>query len=199
MASEYPEACKSIKFVDVDFPDLIHQKCSKLFETESLMDLIPDASNRRTRDGIPLSSQRYTAIACDLGNVKRLEELFDVLDLSTSRILFIAEVSMTYMRVEKADAIVAWAARFPYGRQSPLLLFVNRLMFVISSFLSSRAVPTRWSTASVRANNAYPLHQAAQPSASSSTISITGPSKEKISQSWLVARRSLKLVGRLVC
>lgn len=64
-----------------------------------------------------LQSDQYLQIGCDL---RQLSELSDVLasavDIEKFLILCTAEVSITYMNVEAADAVVKWASNLPNSR-----------------------------------------------------------------------------------
>lgn len=69
----------------------------------------PKASSRSTR----FSSERYVAIGCDLRQLAALKEaLVREVDILNRAVLFVAEVSITYMDVEAADTVIRWAAGF---------------------------------------------------------------------------------------
>jgi tRNA wybutosine-synthesizing protein 4 len=63
-----------------------------------------------------LQSDQYLQVGCDL---RELSELLGILDSSVDidecLILCTAEVSITYMNVEAADALVRWASDLPGG------------------------------------------------------------------------------------
>ena len=51
------------------------------------------------------------ALGCDLANVNKLSEaLENEIDLESCLILFIAEVSVTYMEVAAADSLIRWTS-----------------------------------------------------------------------------------------
>ncbi|KKA22250.1 Leucine carboxyl methyltransferase family [Rasamsonia emersonii CBS 393.64] len=59
----------------------------------------------------------YIGIGCDLKNLKKLEEaLKSEIGTSPSSILCIAEVSLTYMDVESADALISWIPTLGEGQ-----------------------------------------------------------------------------------
>ena len=68
------------------------------------------------------------ALGCDLGESNRLDELLaGIIDIPRSLILCIAEVSMTYMDVKSADALIEWAAHYDNGmRGHPFRVSSNR-------------------------------------------------------------------------
>lgn len=56
------------------------------------------------------------AIGCDLTDIYKLDQaLAKVFDLQNYELLCIAEVSVTYMEVAAADALIRWASHFPNG------------------------------------------------------------------------------------
>lgn len=68
-------------------------------------------------DDILLSSDQYIQIGCDLRDLTRLDNaLKSLLDLSGSQLLFVAEVSITYMEAEHADNLIQWASGLPSGK-----------------------------------------------------------------------------------
>ena len=56
------------------------------------------------------------AVGCDLRDLEQLEcALSEELELSKCTFLLTAEVSVTYMDVEAADALIAWAVKLKDG------------------------------------------------------------------------------------
>lgn len=65
---------------------------------------------------ILLRSDQYLQVGCDLRDLHLLEmTLASIMDLHNSVILFTAEVSITYMNVKAADALINWASALPEG------------------------------------------------------------------------------------
>jgi tRNA wybutosine-synthesizing protein 4 len=65
---------------------------------------------------ILLRSDQYLQVGCDLRDLYLLEKtLTSILDLQNCVILFTAEVSITYMNVKAADALIKWANALPEG------------------------------------------------------------------------------------
>lgn len=63
-----------------------------------------------------LRSERYCQLACDLRDLKSLRaSLQSLLELSKSDVLFVAEVSITYMDTASADALIQWASSIGQG------------------------------------------------------------------------------------
>ena len=65
-----------------------------------------------------MKGSHYSALGCDLTDTARLERLLkDHIDISKCMILCTAEVSMTYMETEAADALLEWAAQYDDSRR----------------------------------------------------------------------------------
>lgn len=113
--SRYPNECVAVKFVDVDYKDLmlkkreIVQRTDELYATLSGV-VVPEEGN------VLLRSDQYLQLGCDLRDVSCLQQsLAAVLDILTCDVLFAAEVSITYMNVDAADALIGWASTLPSG------------------------------------------------------------------------------------
>ncbi|KAJ2901266.1 leucine carboxyl methyltransferase [Zalerion maritima] len=106
-----PKQCENVVFVDVDFPDLILRKSAVVRQTKELASML---TNLEEAMELPctLRSDQYVQLGCDLGDLASLEKaLRSICDLSECSILFIAEVSITYMETNLADAVIGWASR----------------------------------------------------------------------------------------
>lgn len=77
----------------------------ELLGTEGLRKAHPD-------DGpLVLQSEKYCQIGCDLRDLETLKEtLSRLVKLSDCEFLFVAEVSITYMDTQSADALIEWAS-----------------------------------------------------------------------------------------
>jgi len=108
-----PEKCRNVKFVDVDYMKLMIKKCSVITETEQLRKLLSGVELPTPQGSVVLSSDQYLAVGCDLRELEDLERtLAHEVNIENCLVLFIAEVSITYMEVEAADALIKWAASF---------------------------------------------------------------------------------------
>ncbi|KAH8897815.1 methyltransferase-like protein [Thozetella sp. PMI_491] len=108
--TRYREDCRGVKFVDVDFPDLIRRKRQTVLTTPELIDAFTSVEEV---DGpsVVLKSDEYVQIGCDLRELKTLEEaLSTIVDIPRCSFLFVAEVSITYMEREGADGVIQWAS-----------------------------------------------------------------------------------------
>ena len=64
-----------------------------------------------------LRSQNYTAIGCDLRDFSNVVEILEQEELARnqSSVMFVAEVSMTYMDVEASNKLIEWSATLRDG------------------------------------------------------------------------------------
>jgi tRNA wybutosine-synthesizing protein 4 len=113
--SKFPKASRACKFIDVDFLPLSRRKADIINQTEELRSYVAGHELGTDQDAIVLRSQHYCIIGCDLGHLRELEShLAEVSDLEEDAVLFIAEVSLTYMLFEAADEVIKWASSIPH-------------------------------------------------------------------------------------
>ena len=92
---------------------MIAKKVDVIIKSPQLRELVDPLERPSSPDGLGLRSENYLALGCDLGYISRLDELLaGSIDRSRSTILGIAEVSMTYMDVKAANALIKWAAQY---------------------------------------------------------------------------------------
>ncbi len=100
------------------------KKCEVIWQTAELYGLLANASKANDQD-VLLRSDHYLAVGCDLRNLELLDGILSrELVTNNSIILCTAEVSITYMDVEAADAVIEWASRFDDGQSVRLIRFV---------------------------------------------------------------------------
>lgn len=98
-------------FIDVDYPDLMARKKEVIMQNQELERLVNPLHTEKKHPGILLRSDNYLAVGCDLRDVSTLSNILDEeLALSNCLVLCVAEVSLTYMDVRAADALIKWAA-----------------------------------------------------------------------------------------
>lgn len=115
----YPGDCRNATFVDVDYPDLILKKRSIVLETPELANLLGSdfSCSNEDANGVVLRSPKYSQVACDLREPENLRQaLARICDLSKCEVLFIGEVSITYMDTTSADALIEWASTLKNGQ-----------------------------------------------------------------------------------
>lgn len=101
--------CDNATFVDIDYEKLMGIKTSVIQQTEELRSTLGDIKVYSDPSPVLLRASHYVAVGCDLKNLKKLEEaLKEVLGPSPVSVLCIAEVSLTYMDVQSADALISW-------------------------------------------------------------------------------------------
>lgn len=107
---------------------MIAKKADVIINTPQLRELIDPLERSSSPGGLAIRSENYLALGCDLGDSSRLDELLaESIDRSRSLILCIAEVSMTYMDVKAADALIKWAAQHNNSRRDhPIRISSNR-------------------------------------------------------------------------
>lgn len=108
--TRYPEECKEVVFIDIDFPDLMLRKKKTVLSTPQLVEPLTGLKGFDT-GSVLLKSDNYAQIGCDLRQLDALSlALSEIVDISACSFLFVAEVSITYMETEAADALIQWAS-----------------------------------------------------------------------------------------
>ncbi|KAI4193289.1 MAG: hypothetical protein LQ348_002910 [Seirophora lacunosa] len=100
-------------FIDVDYPELMARKKEVIMQNQELERLVGPLHTDTPHPGLLLCSDSYMAVGCDLRDTTTLSSILDhKLELSNCLVLCVAEVSLTYMDVRAADALIKWAAGF---------------------------------------------------------------------------------------
>ncbi|KAI9809943.1 MAG: hypothetical protein M1825_000376 [Sarcosagium campestre] len=105
-----PNICHDATFVDVDYPQLVEEKCKIILQNKELSDLLPKPIEAQRIGTIPLRTRNYVAVACDLSHVEELAAILKDVIVDHGSVLFTAEVSIAYMKNEAANAVFAWAS-----------------------------------------------------------------------------------------
>ena len=96
--------------MDVDYPPLMEKKCDIISNTSRLKDLLGPHDRPLDHSGLTLRSEHYIAIGCDLADITKFDMLLtSQVQLSSCLVLCTAEVSVTYMDTNIADALIRWA------------------------------------------------------------------------------------------
>ncbi|KAB5583350.1 methyltransferase-like protein [Coniochaeta sp. 2T2.1] len=102
--------CKDVKFIDIDFPDLMLRKKTTVLSTPRLVDPLTNLETSETGT-VQLKSVHYAQIGCDLRQLDALRAaLSELVNIANCTFIFVAEVSITYMETEAADALIQWAS-----------------------------------------------------------------------------------------
>ncbi|KAJ6274624.1 hypothetical protein PSV08DRAFT_407236 [Bipolaris maydis] len=122
----YPSLAQSATFVDVDYPQLMGKKRDRMLSNDLLRNALLKTKLRQTEQPILLRSDGYMALGCDLKDLATLERVLRAeFDISATSILFVAEVSVTYMPLKDSDALIQWASTIgdeqylPQGPEHP--------------------------------------------------------------------------------
>ncbi|KAI9694117.1 MAG: tRNA methyltransferase ppm2 [Bathelium mastoideum] len=109
----HPKLCSQATFIDVDYPILMKKKREIILNTDPLCEDLDGLDTHNPQDVILVRANRYIGLGCDLkqldGLTKVLEEQVHIGDCA---VLFLAEVSMTYMQPVDADSVIQWGSRF---------------------------------------------------------------------------------------
>lgn len=117
MLWKYGNWCRTVRFVDVDYPQLIQKKVDVIRKNHIYSDLLTQSLPGEAHSSILLNDGRYCAVGCDLGDTKALDHIFrSDLHLDESLVLFIGEVSIVYMQVKPADELIRLCATFNHGQ-----------------------------------------------------------------------------------
>lgn len=82
-----------------------------VMNTPELLDHLSGVDTEATHPNVSLRSDRYAQIGVDLRHISALENaLASIVDIQDCHILFVAEVSITYMETSDADRLIQWAA-----------------------------------------------------------------------------------------
>jgi tRNA wybutosine-synthesizing protein 4 len=111
-----PELCRNVRFVDVDYKALMLTKTEIIESTPRMRDLL--TPQVLPADGYTvLNANEYIAIGCDLRDIAGLSATIGSLTKEDAcLVLCVAEVSITYMNPDAADAVIEWAANLSSGK-----------------------------------------------------------------------------------
>lgn len=102
--------------MDVDYPELIERKRDRMMTNNLLREALLKTNLRPSDGNVYLRSDKYMALGCNLKFPDILEsDLRHELNLPSSSILFVAEVSVTYMPTSLADSVIRWASTLDDG------------------------------------------------------------------------------------
>lgn len=136
---QQPELCARATFVDVDYPQLMHKKRACISNSAALQELLPFLTSGVSDGPDVWRAGQYLAVGCDLRKLSELEAILKKeVHVHDCAILFVAEVSVAYMDVKSADAVVSWASTFKDG--TLYICFVTGTANRISPILHPRAV-----------------------------------------------------------
>ncbi|KAI9376357.1 hypothetical protein BJX61DRAFT_392186 [Aspergillus egyptiacus] len=114
--------CSNTTFVDIDYEKLMVNKKTAIQRTDAISQLLENVVFNHDESAIQIRSSKYIAVGCDLKNLDKLDQVLraEVLPANCA-VLFLAEVSLTYMDVKSANAVVNWAAHLSNDAQFCIL------------------------------------------------------------------------------
>ncbi|KAK2766929.1 tRNA methyltransferase ppm2 [Arachnomyces sp. PD_36] len=122
LLSREPELCGNARFIDIDYEKLMLTKRDTIQRNNELNKIVPIPETPPVNDGIVIENDHYLGVGCDLKDIPKLEKtLNSELDLSKYSIFCTAEVSLTYMDVKSADALIQWVSTISNDIQFRLL------------------------------------------------------------------------------
>ncbi|KAL4887496.1 hypothetical protein BJY04DRAFT_225478 [Aspergillus karnatakaensis] len=103
--------CSGTVFVDVDYEKLMVNKKAAVQKSKVVTQLLHNVDFKTDESAVQIRSDQYIAIGCDLKNLDKLDHVLktEVLPADCT-VLFLAEVSIAYMDVGSANAVVKWAS-----------------------------------------------------------------------------------------
>jgi tRNA wybutosine-synthesizing protein 4 len=111
-AKTRPELLEQIIFVDIDYPDLVKSKLEMIKKSDDILGLLGEVGEPLRDQGIIFSSQMYHLVGCNLRDSGLFNQQLSAINQDAATNIFVAEVSLAYMKPEHADPIIANASRY---------------------------------------------------------------------------------------
>ena len=104
-------------FVDIDYEKLMVHKKNAIRQTQEITGILENVEFSSDQAAIQIRSSQYLAVGCDLKNLRKLDDVLrtSILPSNDCPVLFLAEVSLTYMDVQSANEVVKWASKLTNG------------------------------------------------------------------------------------
>lgn len=113
--AQKPDLCGNVRFVDVDYKALMLTKKDIVEGTPQIWKLLTPRT-ASSDDYVVLDTEEYLGIGCDLRDIDGLNKAVRALaQRDDCLVLCVAEVSVTYMDPDAADALIEWAASLSSG------------------------------------------------------------------------------------
>lgn len=111
MLSKNPQGCQNARFIDVDHHQLMVNKQNLIRASKELSGLLTYLEVLPKTDAVLLRSKQYVSLGCDLSDLHTLGAALEQELAPNSHVLFMAEVSITYMHTEAADSLISFASK----------------------------------------------------------------------------------------
>lgn len=129
--------------MDVDYGELMDTKATIVRDSPVLEELVKP--REVSRDNLVIESEHYYGVGCDLRDLRSLDMGLRPLEgLDNALVLCVAEVSVTYMEPNAADALISWAKTLSSGKMWSRSLHQAMLMRSRCHLCPAGAVPTGW-------------------------------------------------------
>lgn len=109
LLEEFPHL--NFNFLDIDYPDLVANKLGMIERSSEILNIIGDKTNP-IHNSIKFNTDIYKLIGCDLKNSVQYKEILNSLISESDINIFIAEVSLAYMKPEHANEIIEISSNF---------------------------------------------------------------------------------------
>lgn len=109
---QYRKYSTRLNFIDIDYSDLLSNKVQMIRASEELQEIIGEEIDVSPNQ---ITTKHYKTRACDLYDTTQFEKLLSDNNLDNPSItkIFIAEVSLAYMKHDKANDIIKSCSKFP--------------------------------------------------------------------------------------
>ncbi|KAL4784936.1 hypothetical protein BJX76DRAFT_356542 [Aspergillus varians] len=114
--------CSQTTFVDIDYEKLMLNKKAAIQKADAITNVLENVEFNSDESAVQIRSREYIAVGCDLKNLDKLDHVLktEVLPADCA-VMFLAEVSLTYMDVKSANAVVNWASKLSNDAQFCIL------------------------------------------------------------------------------
>lgn len=103
----------NVSFLDFDYPDLLERKVSMVKNSPEILSLLGDEIETDKSLGVLFSSDKYKIVACDLKDHKLYAKQLSLLLDDSKVAIFVAEVSLAYMKPEHANPVIELSSKVP--------------------------------------------------------------------------------------
>lgn len=102
----------SLFFVDVDYPELVKSKLQMMQASQKITNIVGTKKDP-SDPSVIFQARNYALVGCDLKDLESYERILANVCGQAPLTIFIAEVSLAYMKPDDADAIIQLLAKVP--------------------------------------------------------------------------------------
>lgn len=111
------ESSIEFEFYDFDYPELVQKKMGLINASNEILNVIgplKEWTEEAKQMGVIMATEVYTLVGCDLNNCELYKkQLNTLLKSNESPVIFIAEVSLAYMKPEYANPVIEILSLLP--------------------------------------------------------------------------------------